>query len=112
MTAPEPAALPVACTLGPDDGAQRMLRWQRLGASAQLGARLYRAAAGSRLEVRYRPAAGVPTELRSLAVAEGACCPFATWEVVEEPDQTVLRVTAGPEGEGGVAAIAALFGAG
>jgi hypothetical protein len=100
-------ALPVACTLGPDDGRGRMLRWQRLDQRAAPVARLV----DGQLEVRYRPGEGIQEELAELAAAEQICCSFATWEVSSVKGQPVLRVTASAEDPDAVGAIAALFGA-
>jgi hypothetical protein len=94
--------LPLACTLGPDDGRARSLRWQRLHERATPVARLD----GGRLEVRYRPGPGVREELSALADAERSCCSFAEWTVRVVDGEPTLRVTAAPEA---LAPIAALF---
>ena len=74
------AELPVACTLGPADGAERMRRWQRLAAAADPVSRREE----GRLVVRYQPMPGVLEELRDLAGAEADCCSFADWAVTEQ----------------------------
>lgn len=100
------SALPLACTLGPEDGRSRLLRWQRLHAAAAPVAHLD----GGRLEVRYQPGLGVGAELAELAAAEQSCCSFATWSVSEVEGHPVLQVVS-PEGvPNAVAPIAALFG--
>jgi hypothetical protein len=105
MTQPEGhAELPVACTLAPGDGAERLRRWQRLAATAAPVSQL----SGGRLEVRFTPGPGVLDELRSLAAAEADCCAFAGWTVSEQAGQPVLAVSADPET---IQPIAALFGA-
>lgn len=107
---PEPAArpeLPLACTLGPADGAERFRRWQQLAAAAAPTARL----AGHRLEVRYRPVPGVLAELQSLAGAEAECCTFVEWAVTEQDGTPTLLVTARPDTPERIQPIAALFGA-
>lgn len=101
-----PAALPVACTLGPDDGRARMERWQRLAEIADPRARR----TGHELVVRYQPAPGVTEELEALAAAEAECCRFVAWGVTRDGDHPVLHVTADPRTPDDVAAIAALFG--
>jgi hypothetical protein len=109
---PEPAGrseLPLACTLGPADGAERFRRWQQLAAVAAPTVRV----AGHRLEVRYQPAwAGRLKELQSLAGAEAECCTFAEWAVTEQDGTPTLLVAAGPDASERIEPIAALFGAG
>ncbi len=100
------ADLPVACTLGPDDGAARMDRWQRLADTATPSARR----AEHQLEVRYQPGPGVREELQALAAAEAKCCSFVAWAVTQDGDHPVLHVTADPQTPDDVAPIAALFG--
>lgn len=102
----EPAALPLACTLGPDDGPARMRRWQALAEKGHPSARR----GGHRLEVRYQAQPGVRDELEALAAAERDCCSFVAWEVTQDGPEAVLRVTAEPSAPGDVAPIAALFG--
>jgi hypothetical protein len=102
------ATQPLACTLGPDEGAARMRRWQALAERGRPSARR----SGHRLQVRYRPAPGIRDELEALATAERRCCSFVAWEVGQVGHQPVLRVTADPSTPDDVAPIAALFGAG
>jgi hypothetical protein len=107
------AELPVACTLGPGDGAERMRRWQRLGVAGSPVSRME----SGRLVVRYQPGPGIAEELRALAQAEAGCCSFAEWAVSEPAGQPTLVVSA-PAGLTDAAAaervapVAALFGAG
>jgi hypothetical protein len=104
---PEAAGMPVACTLGPDDGAARMRRWEALSKKGHPCARRR----GHLLEVRYQPRLGLREELEALAAAERQCCSFAAWNVSHDHDHVVLRVAADPGAPDDVAAIAALFGA-
>lgn len=99
--------LPIACTLGPDDGAERMRRWQNLADRAQTSA----SRTGGVLNVTYHPGPGVEEELTALAAAEQECCSFVTWVVTQEGDGPVLCVTAKADSPDDVAPIAALFGA-
>lgn len=99
--------LPVACTLGPEDGPARMRRWQALADRGRPSARR----SAHRLEVRYEPEQGVRDELEALAVAERQCCSFLAWEVSDDGGRPVLLVTADSGAPGDLAAIAALFGA-
>lgn len=98
----EHQTLPIACTLGPDDGRTRMLRWKRLRDLGIPVAHLD----GGHLEVRFRSGPGIQEELTSLADAERACCSFAQWTVTMD-DQPTLHIIAAPEA---LAPIAAMFG--
>jgi hypothetical protein len=95
--------LPIACTLGLDDGAARMERWHALSAVGPPSARREK----GRLVVRYRDEHGVRQELDALAAAERRCCSFAEWSVTQDGEHVVLTIDSGPDG---VAAVAALFG--
>lgn len=99
--------LPLACTLGPDDGRSHLLRWQRLHEAPGPIAHLD----GYRLEVRYQPGLGVRAELAELATAEQTCCSFATWSVLEVGGHPVLRVVSSTDTPEAVAPVAAQFGA-
>lgn len=100
------AELPLACALGPDDGAARMRRWQALADQGRPTARR----SGHRLQVRYEPEPGVREELEALAAAERQCCSFVAWDVTQEGQNPVLYVTADPNAPDEVAPIAVLFG--
>jgi hypothetical protein len=103
----DPGELPIACTLGPDDGAERMRRWRVLvDAANPIALR-----DGRILEVRFEPGVDVLDELASLATAEQECCSFVTWTVTENNGRPMLRVLAKPDSPDDVASIAALFGA-
>lgn len=102
----ERGELPLACTLGPDDGPARLRRWQRLHDTAAPVARLV----GGDLEVRYRPVPGVLEELENLAAAEQVCCSFVAWAVTETEGQPILRV-APAEAPEAIGPIAVMFGA-
>ncbi len=102
-----PSPLPLACTLGPDDGRSRLLRWQRLNRIATHAAHFD----DGQLEVRYQPGPGVQEELAALAAAEQECCSFAVWSVSVVGGQPVLNVRAPTGAPDAVAPIAALFGA-
>ncbi|HTT50230.1 MAG TPA: hypothetical protein VMH35_02350 [Streptosporangiaceae bacterium] len=107
MTEPaQRAELPLACTLGPADGAGRSRRWRQLAAGAAPVARR----TGGRLEVRYQPGPGVLDELRALATAEAECCSFAAWAVTEQAGDPTLVVSAPADAPGNVEPIAAMFG--
>ncbi len=99
--------MPVACTLGPNDGAARMRQWHALSEKGHPGARRR----GHLLEVRYQPELGLREELEALAAAERRCCSFVAWNVNEDEVQVVLQVAADPGTPDDIAPIAALFGA-
>jgi hypothetical protein len=99
--------LPIACTLGPDQGAQRLDRWKALSANGRPTARRN----GHRLEVRYPSGPGIGEELEALAAAESLCCSFADWNVTHEKDHVVLHATSDPSRPDAIDAIAGLFGA-
>jgi hypothetical protein len=99
---PSLGELPIACTLGLDDGAARMQRWRALSAQGHPSARRD----GDRLVVRYRDDQGVREELDALAAAERQCCSFADWGVAQEGGHVVLRIASSPDG---IASLAELF---
>lgn len=98
--------LPVACTLGLDDGAERMRRWQQLAGRASPVTRRI----GRELELRFGQGPGVLDELQALAAAEAMCCPFVTWTVTVEHRQPILRVIASESSPDDIDAIARAFG--
>ena len=102
-----PAELPVACTLGPEDGAQRMQRWRELVERATPAIQRI----GNQLEVQFQPLRGAHEELAALAVAEQQCCAFLTWTVGVDPEHPVLHVTAPPDQPDNIKPIIHLFGA-
>jgi hypothetical protein len=102
---PKVTGVSVACTLGPDDGAVRMRRWEALSEKGHPSARRR----GHRLEVRYQPKLGLREELEALAAAERQCCSFVAWSVSQDQDYVVLSVAADPSAPDDVAPIAALF---
>jgi hypothetical protein len=102
----DPSQLPIACTLGPSDGAERMRRWRAL---VNRGGPIV-TRDGPVLQLRFRPSARTPGELAWLAAAEQDCCAFVTWTVVEDDGNPVLRIVADPDRPDDVAAVAALFG--
>lgn len=70
-----------------------MSRWESV-ATVQVDIRR----AGHVLEIRYRPAVGVRSELRSLLAAEARACPFLTWTLEVEDGVgglVVVRIEAG-----------------
>jgi hypothetical protein len=90
-------ALPVACTLGAIDGAERLRRWRALPAPT------LRREEGS-LEARWTLEGELADELAALVAGERECCGFVAWRLRRDGAESVLLVTGAPEG---VAAIAA-----
>lgn len=99
--------LPLACTLGPVDGAGRSRRWRQLAAEATPVLRRTK----GRLEVRYQPGPGVLDELSALAAAEAECCSFVAWTVTEQAGDPTLVVSAPADAPDNIDPIATMFGA-
>ena len=97
--------LPIACTLGPGDGRDRMLRWQQLWHLAEPAGQV----ADGRLVLRFAPLPGVAAELAALAAAEAECCSFVSWDVGEVDGHPVLTVTAPAGSPQALDPIAAMF---
>jgi hypothetical protein len=95
-------ATPVACTLTQADLAAQRRRWERLIGQALTG----RTETTSGLRLCFRPGPGMAEELRSLAAAESACCPWADWAVVADAGQLALDVRSAGDG---VAALHTMF---
>lgn len=104
-----PVELPLACTLGPDDAAARLNRWQLL-AERISAPRSNAGVIGSK--VRWQLQAGVREQLEALAAAERRCWSCVSWCVSLDGADMVLYVTAEENRPGDVAPIAVLFGAG
>jgi len=99
--------LPVACTLGVNDGPARLQRWQHLHQVAAPTVQL----TDGELEVRYQPGSEIMDQLQALVADERECCTFVSWAVTEEGGQPVLRITAPPESPQDIEPIAALLAA-
>ncbi len=80
----------IACSLGAAAAAQRGREWRLLLERALVGRS--RIADGVRIELEPLP--GVREELEHLVVAERACCPFLSIDVVPTDAVLVLVVTA------------------
>ncbi|HEX4063646.1 MAG TPA: hypothetical protein VHY58_21735 [Streptosporangiaceae bacterium] len=87
MSQKEP--IPVACTLGAGDLADRVTRWRAVAARA----------AGERsptehgVRLSFATGPGVAAELRELAALERDCCAFATWSVRQDGDRVLVEVS-------------------
>ncbi len=85
---PAPDAIPIACSLGQDDLADRQRRWHALAGRAMID----RARTGNGLRMRFRDEPGVEAELRDLAALERDCCAFADWVVHADSGTLALDV--------------------
>jgi hypothetical protein len=88
VDAGERPSLPIACTLGASEGADRVRDWQTLLASHRTG----RDRREGCLEVRFRDVADVSRELNRLVSAERDCCSFVDWAVASRDGELVLTI--------------------
>jgi hypothetical protein len=82
-------SLPVACTLGPFDGVQRLQQWQHLASVAGVG----RTAARGAVTLRFHDLPEVGAELERLVAAEALCCDFLGWELRQVDDEWHVVIT-------------------
>jgi hypothetical protein len=85
-----PTRLPIACSLGADELADRLTQIRALGRDALLGV-------SPEGGLRFRAGDGVRERLEAIIAAESRCCPFLGFELADQGDELVLSVTA-PEG--------------
>jgi hypothetical protein len=86
-------ALPIACTLDAAEHAKREGDLRSLGRDG-----LVAVERGEReVLLRFRPDPSLRARVEQIAAAESSCCAFLSFEVVDEPGVTALKVTA-PEG--------------
>jgi hypothetical protein len=85
--------LPVACTLGPADGTQRLAEWRRVTADAGAG----RSIATGLVTLKFRDAPGIGAELRRLVAAERDCCAFLGWNVVQTAAEWRVEISGSDE---------------
>ena len=97
--------LPIACSLSPAEGEQRLERWHRVGADARLGTQLR----GRTLAVTFRESAW--QELTELVGAERTCCAFLDWSIAPSDGAIVLTISSDASGEPELRRLAELFGA-
>ena len=81
--------LPIACTLGPDDGAQRMDDWRRIVGIASAGSETR----PGMLILRFRDEPTVAEELARLVAAERDCCGFLGWKLVQSREEWQVEIT-------------------
>jgi hypothetical protein len=82
-------SLPVACTLGPADGVQRLQEWEQLVAVAWVG----RAAARGEITLRFHDLPEVGSKLERLVSAEAICCNLLGWELRQVGDEWHVVIT-------------------
>lgn len=95
--------VPVSCSLGAVDLAERQRRWQALADRALLDV----AQVADGLLIRFRRQPPVLTELHELAALERDCCGFARWTVGVTDQAAELRITG--DGADALAEIGRMF---
>ena len=81
--------LPIACTLGADDGRQRIEEWRDVVRRFGTGSRRE----PGRLTLAFGNDASVGEELGRLVSAERDCCAFLGWELTRTDNGWALTVT-------------------
>jgi hypothetical protein len=81
--------LPLACTLTPTEGRDRIQEWRTL--FRQFGAG--RDEVAGRLTLHFRDAPGVAVELAKLVEAERQCCAFLEWHLERIGEIWTLRIS-------------------
>jgi hypothetical protein len=98
---------PIACTLGAAERPKRAADIRRLGEEA-----LVSVERGDRRAIlRFRREPGIRERVDALVAAESRCCAFLGFDVAEEPEATVLTITAPAGGEAIVHGLADLLAA-
>ena len=81
--------LPVACTLGPADGAERLADWRRIVQEAGAG----HVWTTGMVTLLFRDGAGVGNELHRLVSAERDCCAFVSWHVAQAGQEWRVEIS-------------------
>jgi hypothetical protein len=81
--------LPIACTLGPEDGTRRLTEWRRITANAGVGQSI----TTGLVTLTFRDAPGVGDELQRLVAAERDCCAFLGWNVVKTATEWRVEIS-------------------
>jgi hypothetical protein len=89
----EPHLLPIACTLGPGDGADRLDDWRRVASIAAIG----RSVAPGKITLRFRNEPAVGVELERLVAAERTCCAFLGWKLTQVDQEWRVEITGADE---------------
>jgi hypothetical protein len=85
--------LPIACTLGPVDGRERIGEWRSL--YREFGLR--RAHRGGLVTIQFRDAPRLAAELARLVWEERVCCAFLDWQLECAVDVWTLTITGDDE---------------
>lgn len=93
LGADERNLLPVACTLGPADGAERLQEWRRITSAAGVGREL----SPGKLTLRFRDLPTVQAELNRLVDAERHCCQFLGWDLRPAASEWHVEITGSDE---------------
>jgi hypothetical protein len=86
---------PIACTLDAVERPQRAADIRRLGEDGLQSVKR----GDGRAILRFRREPGIRERVDALVAAESRCCAFLDFVVADEPESTVLTVTAPPGGE-------------
>ena len=81
--------LPLACTLGAEDGAQRLDDWRAVVRDFGTGTQRETGA----IIVTFRDGQDVGATLERLVTAERDCCAFLGWERLRTEDAWTVRIT-------------------
>jgi hypothetical protein len=81
--------LPLACTLGPAEGAARLARWREIGTTYGAG----QERGDGCVLLRFRDDVAVATELADLIDAERSCCAFLGWNLERSATGIAVRIT-------------------
>ena len=81
--------LPIACTLGAEDSAQRVTDWRRVLAEAGLGNERN----PGQLVLRFADGPRVGAELARLVDAERQCCAFLGWSLTNGNGEWRVLIT-------------------
>jgi hypothetical protein len=73
-------SLPIACTLGPSEGAQRVQEWQRLMKERGSG----REWTAGQVILYFEDVPAVSIELPRLVALERSCCGFLDWHLARD----------------------------
>jgi hypothetical protein len=81
--------LPVACTLGAEDGTQRVQDWRTVVQGLGAGSRRE----PGHITLHFRDAPDVEGELTRLVDAERGCCAFLGWDLARTDDGWAVRIS-------------------
>jgi hypothetical protein len=103
-----PAAVPLACCLGPEEQSSRLADMRSLGQAALLDAET-----GPRKAVlRFAASEETRTRLQRLIAAEASCCAFLDFTVRADDDPIVLTILAPEDAEPVLEDLVGAFAAG